>query len=90
MFSQLLRVTRWFCAGKNICLLWAAYRMYNYITAEFINAKKWYIWLTLFLKNLKQFVSPVVAVKPFQAVQNARSVVRMGAVYQSMNSATLW
>jgi len=33
---------------------------------------------------------PVVAVKPFQAVQNARSDVRTGAVYQSMNSATLW
>lgn len=43
-----------------------------------------------FLKNLKQFMSPVVVVKPFQAVQNARSDVRTGAVCQSMNSAMLW
>jgi hypothetical protein len=35
-------------------------------------------------------MTPVVAVKPFQAVQNARLDVRTGAVCQSMNFATLW
>jgi hypothetical protein len=35
-------------------------------------------------------VSPVVVVNSFQAVQNARSDVRTGAVCRSMNSATLW
>lgn len=75
---------------ENICLLRAAYRIFNYITAEFINAKRWYICLPPFFKSLKQFKFPVVAIKPFQAVRNARSDVRTGAVCQSMNSATLW
>jgi hypothetical protein len=75
---------------NNICWLWAVYQIYNYINAEFISAKMWYIWLTLFSKRLKRFMSLVVAVKPLQAVQNARSDVRTGAVCQSMNSATPW